>query len=140
MERTILRSSLVTILILFFISALSFAQDVTGIWRGYFISAGGEQYKLEFQVEQKQGAAVTGVSYSYLSTVFYGKATMTGLFKKQQQDLVIQEIRTVEVRMSSFSVACIMNYNLTYTKSGREEFLEGSYNSKYEKDDTIMGV
>src|SRR5437899_2023439 len=26
-------------------SATSFAQDLTGIWRGYFISEGGEQYK-----------------------------------------------------------------------------------------------
>src|SRR5215208_2242495 len=129
MERILLRSSL-AFLIVFFFSAVSSAQDITGIWRGYFISAGGEQYKLEFQVEQNPGAAVTGVSYSYLTTVFYGKATMTGQFKKQDQHLVIQEIRTVEVRMSRFSVACIMNYNLAYTRSGKEEFLEGGYTSK----------
>jgi hypothetical protein len=35
--------------------------------------------------------------------------------------------------MSGGSVACIMKYNLAFAKSGKEEFLEGSFTSKYEK-------
>lgn len=113
---------------------------MTGIWRGYFITSDGEQYKLEFQVEQNNTNVVTGVSYSYLTTIFYGKAIMTGHFKKPDSSMVIQELRTVEVRMSNFSVTCIMNYNLNYSQSGKEEFLEGSYTSKYEKRDSIFGA
>jgi hypothetical protein len=114
-------------------------SPITGIWRGNFVSEGGEQYRLEFQIK-KQGDLVTGVSYSYLDVRFYGKATMTGNFNSPEKNLNIQEIRTVEVKMSSFSVACIMKYKLNYAKSGDEEFLEGTFSSKYEKSDSLFGL
>lgn len=110
------------------------AQDLTGIWRGRFVSEGGEEYRLEFQIKQtSSGLDVTGISYSYLDVRFYGKATMTGNFNYETQTLGIQEIRTVELKMSSGSTACIMKYNLAFAKSGKEEFLEGSFTSKFEK-------
>ncbi|WP_336723443.1 hypothetical protein [Paraflavisolibacter sp. H34] len=109
------------------------AQNLTGIWRGYFNSENGDQYKFELQVEQNKQKGITGVSYSYLSTVFYGKAILTGLLNAKAKSAVIQEIKTVELRMSGGSQACIMKLVLQYSKSGREEFLEGSYSSKSEK-------
>ena len=108
------------------------AQNITGIWRGNFFTADGSQYKFEVQIEQK-GTKISGVSYSYLSTIFYGKATLTGNFSKSSQKALVEEIKTVEVRMSDYSVPCIMKCNFIYTKSGREEFLEGSFTSKHEK-------
>ncbi|MFN8290690.1 MAG: hypothetical protein U0U70_10560 [Chitinophagaceae bacterium] len=108
------------------------AQDLTGIWKGYFITESGEYYKLEFQVLQTGNNAVTGVSYSYLDVRFYGKATMTGNFIKSGASFRIREIRTVEVKSSLGGGTCIMNYNFNYSKSGKEEFLEGSYLGKYE--------
>lgn len=116
------------------------AQNITGIWRGYFITDGMEQYKFELQVEQSPSNRVTGVSYSYLDTRFYGKATLTGSFSKASKAALIQEIKTVEVRMSSGSVACIMNCQFVYVKSGNEEFLEGTYTSKYEKTNSEFGT
>src|SRR5512138_2312116 len=110
-----------------------FAQDLTGIWRGTFISEGGEEYKLEFQIRQSGTMVVTGVSYSYLDVRFYGKTTMTGNFNKSAQVLGIQEIKTIELKMEAGSFACIMKYNLTYAKSGKEEFLEGTFTSTFEK-------
>lgn len=108
------------------------AQDVTGIWKGYFITESGEYYKLEFQILQKGGSGATGVSYSYLDVRFYGKATMTGNFVRNSSALRIREIKTVEVKSSLGGGTCIMNYNLTYSKSGKEEFLEGTYLGKFE--------
>lgn len=105
----------------------SFSQSVTGIWRGYFISESGDQYRLEFQVKQGSSYAVSGVSYSYLDVRFYGKATMTGNFVKNSQNFRIREVRTVEVKNQSGGGTCIMNYDLQYSKSGKEEFLEGTY-------------
>lgn len=128
------------ILLLFFSFYSASAQDITGIWRGYFITTSGDQYKLEMQVEQNKANRATGVTYSYLSTVFYGKATATGFFNKSLKTALIQEIKTVELKMSGGSVACIMKYSLSYTKSGNEEFLEGTYTSKYEKSNVLMGV
>jgi hypothetical protein len=116
-------------------SISSFSQSVTGIWRGYFIADNGDNYKLEFQVKQDKIYAVTGVSYSYLDVRFYGKATMTGNFVKTTKSFRIREIRTVEVKQQGFGSVCIMNYDLTYSKSGKEEFLQGTYLGKYETKD-----
>ena len=114
---------------------ISNAQDLTGIWRGYFINDGGDQYKLEFQISQNPTNTVTGVSYSYLDVRFYGKATMTGSFIKTSSSFHIREIRTVEVKSIMGYGTCIMNYNFNYEKSGKEEFLEGTWLGKSETKD-----
>jgi len=107
------------------------ALTVTGIWRGYFVTEMGEQYRLEFQVAESKRSA-TGVSYSYLDKRFYGKATMTGAFSKSDKRFRIQELRTVEVRNLSGGGTCIMNYDLTLVQSGQEFFLEGTYLGRHE--------
>jgi hypothetical protein len=108
------------------------SQDLTGIWRGYFITEMGEQYKLEFQVMQNPSRTVTGVSYSYLDVRFYGKATMSGHYIKNTKEFRIQEIKTVEVKSTTGGGTCIMNYKFQFVHSGNEEFLEGSYLGKSE--------
>jgi hypothetical protein len=124
----------------FFILPQGHGQNLTGIWRGYFITEGAEQYKFELQIEQSAKKSVSGVSYSYLSTRFYGKATLTGNYNTASNMALVQEIKTVELRMSGGSVACIMRCLLQYAKSGNEEFLEGTYTSKYEKSDSLLGI
>lgn len=108
------------------------SQNLTGIWRGYFITEMGEKYKLEFQVNVPSTTFSSGVSYSYLDVRFYGKATMTGNFNKSSKNLKIREIKTVEVKNMDGSGTCIMNYDLLYSKSGKEEFLDGTYLGKTE--------
>lgn len=126
---------------LFFLTAnSSHSQNISGIWRGYFITEGGEQYKYEVQLDQTKKNSLTGVTYSYLDTRFYGKAAFTGNFTKASKAALVQEIKTVELRMSGGSVACIMKCRLVYSRSGREEFLEGVYTSSYEKTDPFYGV
>ena len=125
-------------LCLFFILFLSLStigrsQNLTGIWRGYFITSGADQYKFELQIKQTS-SSISGVSYSYLNTVFYGKATLTGSYNKSGNKAVIKEIKTVELRMSVGSSACIMKCQFEYAKSGREEYLEGTYTSIFEHD------
>jgi hypothetical protein len=131
MKRFVQKAGLVALLFLLH-STYSNSQNLTGIWRGYFISEDGEQYKLEFQVKQNPTLAVTGVSYSYLDIRFYGKATMTGNYSKGAQRMRIKEIKTVEVKSTTGGGTCIMNYDLAYSKSGKEEFLEGTYLGKQE--------
>ena len=128
--------------ILFIFCAFSFlaqGQDVTGIWKGYFLTETGEYYKLEFQVARNSNFGVTGVSYSYLDIRFYGKATMTGTFIKTSNSFRIREIKTVEVKSKMGGSTCIMNYSLTWSKSGKEEFLDGSYLGKYEDKTGLLG-
>ena len=120
-------------LLLPFTHFTTFAQNITGIWRGYFVTEGFDQYKFELQVKQT-GSTVSGVSYSYLNTIFYGKATLTGTYNKAAQNALIREIKTVELKMSGGTTACIMKCIFKYERSGKEEFLEGTFTSKYEKD------
>jgi len=115
----------------------TFSQDLTGIWRGWFTTDDGEQYKCEIQISQNNKKAIGGVSYSYLDTRFYGKASLSGMYSNASNSVIIQEIKTVEVKMSTGSVACIMKYMMNYSKSGNEEFLEGNFTSKYEKADLL---
>jgi hypothetical protein len=115
-----------------FFQLSSFAQDITGIWKGYFISESNEYYKLEFQIKQSNSNTVTGVSYSYLDIRFYGKATMTGNFLTNSSSFRIREIKTVEVKSTLGGATCIMNYNFKYSRSGKEEFLDGTFLSKFE--------
>ncbi len=109
-----------------------FAQKLAGIWKGYFVTKDQSQYKIEVQITEKNGQ-LTGVTYSYLDASYYGKATMTGRVDKKQGKIALQEIKTVEVRSSSLSESCLMSYLLNYSRSGQEEYLEGSFTSKYEK-------
>ena len=137
--RLLLSFSLIT-LIMILATPKANSQDLTGIWRGYFITEYSDQYKFEIQIAQNATNRITGVSYSYLDTRFYGKATLTGYTNKANKSALIQEIKTVEIKMSSGSVACIMKCNVTYTRSGNEEFLEGTYTSAYEKTSENEGV
>lgn len=127
-----LKSILVPLFAVLFFSIPSHSQDITGIWRGNFFSEGGSQYRIEVQLELK-GNKIAGVTYSYHTTDFYGKAIMTGNFNKELDKVLFEEIKTVEVKMSGLSSVCIMKYNLVYSRSGKEEFLEGTYSSVYEK-------
>ena len=98
-----------------FLSANGLSQNLTGIWRGYFISESSEQYKFEIQIQQTPQNSVNGVSYSYLDTRFYGKATLKGNFNKATKGALVEEIKTVELKMSGSSTACIMKCIFTTT-------------------------
>ncbi|MBM3921702.1 MAG: hypothetical protein FJ340_00685 [Sphingomonadales bacterium] len=109
----------------------SLGQQLTGIWKGYFITKDRSHYKIEIQVKENNGE-LTGVTYSYLNTEYYGKATLTGHTDNKHLSISIQEIKTVEVRSAEGSTSCLMNYSLSYNRSGKEEFLEGRFTSQYE--------
>lgn len=127
------------------------AQDLTGIWRGNFkrtpvgangrmleLLGGDERYKFEVQLDQNS-KSFQGVTYSYLTTVFYGKATCQGTVNPATKLVRIEELKIVEVRMAGGSDACVMTLNMKYTKEGDEEFLEGTYSSFNTRDSTNCG-
>lgn len=127
------KNKLILFLLMMVIAQVSMAQKITGIWKGYFISNDGDYYRLEFQVQQNDKTnSVTGVSYSYLDKRFYGKATMNGFYFKTNKVVQIEEVRTTEVKSMTGGGTCLMNYKFTYVKSGKEEFLEGTYVAKSE--------
>jgi len=140
--------------ILFVLLGIGFglqAQDLTGIWRGNFrrtpvgnngrmleLLGGEERYKFEVQLDQNS-KNFKGVTYSYLTTVFYGKATCQGTVNTATKLIRLEELKIVEVRMAGSSDACVMTLNLKYSKEGDEEFLEGTYSSFNTRDSTNCG-
>jgi hypothetical protein len=134
------------LLILFLIPVLLQAQDITGIWEGHFRSNRDEsghsfslddRYRFEVQIAQR-GKTFEAVTYSYLSTFFYGKAAAKGTVNVHTQKVVLQEGKILEVRNDAGGI-CIMDCHLQYTKSGDEEFLEGTYVSMNLNDSSNCG-
>jgi hypothetical protein len=127
---------------LFLIASAANAQDLTGIWRGHFRANSkfekmmnyDDRYKIEVQIAQK-GNAFQGVTYSYLTTVFYAKAEADGTVNPTAKKVLLRELKLLDVRMSSGDVYS-MTYFLKYSKLGDEEFLEGTYTSMNLRDST----
>lgn len=134
-----LKFTLTPLLLVFAIAAG--AQDLTGIWRGYFSSSSGlyrddirqELYKYEIQIDQQSNNALKGVTYSYKSTVFYGKATFRGIYTVQTKNLILKETGLEEVKITDKSQPCLMTCYLEYTKIGKLEVLQGTFSSVNEK-------
>ena len=121
------------------------AQDITGIWQGHFrnnitntrASIFDDRYRFEVQFAQRE-KGFAGVTYSYLSTVFYGKAEAIGTINPRTGKVLLQEGRLLEVR-NLFGDVCIMTCFLQYTKMGDDEFLEGTYVSMNIRDSSNCG-
>ncbi len=130
--------NLVFTLILLTLCSFGWSQDVTGIWRGYFYSGYGafkQEYKYEVQLNELPGNvsqhALQGVTYSYRTTEFYGKATLSGMFDKRSKSITIKETKLVELRMAQNSQACLMTCYLDYQKLGNKEILSGTFSSVF---------
>lgn len=120
------------------------AQDLTGIWRGHFKSSNynklldslgiDDKYKFETQIEQN-ARSFSGVTYSYRSTVFYGKAACYGAINPKTKKVLLEENKLLEVQ-SAGGGACLMTLFLQYSKVGNEEFLEGTFTAMDVRDST----
>lgn len=134
-----------TLFSLLLLSTSAQSQKLTGIWRGYFSAANGifrddigeEMYKYEVQIDQQSDNSVKGVTYSYKSTVFFGKSTMQGIYTASSKNLILKELKLVELKIGSNSEPCLMTCYLDYVKIGKLEALQGTFistNSKNKKD------
>jgi hypothetical protein len=122
------------------------AQDLTGVWQGHFASddegrqsssTTEDRYKFEVQIAQR-GKTIEAVTYSYLSSIFYGKAAASGSVNIHTGKVLLQEGKLLELR-NSFGGVCMMTCFLQYFKYGGEEFLEGKYTSMALKDSSNCG-
>ncbi|MBC7902582.1 MAG: hypothetical protein H7Y27_04140 [Gemmatimonadaceae bacterium] len=137
---------LILVLMLFW-GPVASSQDLSGIWRGSFVSTEKgitnlfnleERYKYEVQIDQRS-KQFKGVTYSYKTTVFYGKAAADGTVNPKTGKVMLNELRLLELKMSPDSYACWMVCMLQYTKNGEEEFLEGKFSSYRESDSSFCG-
>jgi hypothetical protein len=135
------------LLLLTAVPLLVHAQDLTGVWQGHFqasdgvhssLYAFGDRYKFEVQIAQQE-KKFSAVTYSYLSSVFYGKAAAAGAVNPKTGKVLLQEGKLIEVRDDIPGGVCTMTLFLQYSKTDDEEFLEGKYVSMNIKDSTNCG-
>lgn len=118
--------------LLLIISSSVSSQDLTGIWRGNFYAGVGpfrEYYKYEVQIDQQKNLSLQGVTYSYRTTVFYGKATCTGIWFPKTKNVLLKELKLIELKMSGGSDACAMTCDLDYSNEDGKEILQGTFTS-----------
>ncbi len=133
--------------LLYFLLLFSFtsgAQNITGIWKGYFVQNNfgfsEDRYKFEIQIEQLPNSGLNGVTYSYKTTVFYGKAEAKGIYTKKTNNILLNEIKLVDLKISDQSQPCLMTCYLEYNKLGDMETLTGTYSSRNVKSNSDCGV
>ncbi|MBV9963616.1 MAG: hypothetical protein JO072_15330 [Parafilimonas sp.] len=117
---------------LLIISSSLFSQSLTGIWRGNFYAGIGpfqEYYRYEVQIDQLKDNSLQGVTYSYHTTTFYGKATFKGIWFPKAQSAIVKELKLIELKVSGNSDACAMTCNLDYSKEDNKEILKGTFTS-----------
>lgn len=122
-----------------FLSASSLiAQDLTGVWRGSFEQRtldpifgkfSKQSYRYEVQLNRLKNNGIEGVTYSYLSTIFYGKAALKGIADKKNKTLTIKETIMLDMKSAGKSDGCLMTCYLDYSKNGKIETLIGTYTS-----------
>jgi len=116
------------------------AQTITGVWRGNFLvtESGGSankgtatQYNYEVQILEKSGRQLSGVTYTYKTKEYFGKANFTGSISGSRKSIVISESALVAVEKKEKTDVCIMVCSLQYNQSNSgEETLVGTFTSK----------
>jgi hypothetical protein len=133
----------ISTLLLLFIGILTLpAQNITGIWRGYFTSSNAmyregtpsEMYKYEVQILQSANTSIRGVTFSYKTTIFYGKASAQGIYNVKSKTLLLKETALLDLKIGDKSEPCLMTCYLDYSKVGKLEVLQGTFISVNIKD------
>lgn len=113
-------------------------NNITGIWKGYFVQNSfgfnEDRYRFEVQIAQSQIDALTAVTYSYKTTVFYGKAEAKGIYTKKTNNIILNELKLVDLKISEKSEPCLMTCYLEYNKMGDLQSLTGTYSSRNAND------
>jgi len=123
---------------LLFFATVSTAQNITGIWKGYFVQNTlgfyEDRYRFEVQVAQMTNDGLNAVTYSYKTTVFYGKAEAKGINTVKTNNIILNELKLVDLKIAEKSEPCLMTCYLEYNKMGELETLTGTYSSRNVKD------
>jgi len=128
-----MKHTLAFIFFLLFTTTL-FSQELTGVWRGSFYNVrevlmGGARYRYEVQINNI-GKGIKGVTYSYQTTRFYGKASLVGMWTPSTKNLIMKEEKMEDLKIEGGGEGCLMTCYLDYRKEGDKEYLEGTYTSR----------
>lgn len=122
--------------LLFFSGSAAFGQDFNGQWKGSFIDKstsylnwGGDRcdYVLELQTT---GNKVSGYSYTYFTDggkKFYTICRLEGFIDRKKKYVEVRETQRTKTNVPVHIRNCFQVHKLTWTKSGADEALSGSW-------------
>lgn len=121
------------LLALFFVTSLTQAQDINGIWKGRLVMAPGAcfpVYNIEMQL-QVAGTRILGTVYHFSDSLNYVKENFEGTYKKDSGLISIQETGIITFKIKEDCVPCVKKYALSYHKGdGPEEQIRGTWTGK----------
>lgn len=105
------------------------AQDITGFWKGTLDMNGGcfPVNNIELQISIK-GDSIYGNSYHYLDVNNYVKKKFSGLYDPKSKKIFLQEGIITTFKIPSQCKVCIKKYELTFSRNGNQEWLNGDWN------------
>src|SRR4051812_43845345 len=106
------------------------AQDLNGIWRGKLTQDPGgcyPVYYLELQISALDANSITGNSYDFYDKSRFVRLDFKGRYNAQTKRLVIIENKVLTFQIPRDCVPCVKTYDLSYTKTGKDEFLTGDW-------------
>jgi hypothetical protein len=120
------KTSLALILLLCVIN--SYAQDVSGFWKGNLTipNACFATNNIEMQITVK-GGVITGNSYHYRDIDNYIKKNTTGTYDASKKAVLIKELEVTTYHIPTRCIICIKDYRLIYSKEGNQEVLKGEW-------------
>lgn len=107
------------------------AQNLNGFWKGTLSMSGGcfgvNNIELQLRIN---GDSVVGDSYHYENINYYVKKSLRGRFDKARKKLYLRETIVTTYHIPQVCKICIKNFELSYTRDGNLEVLDGSWNGK----------
>ena len=117
------------LLIVFFISPNSPAQNLNGVWRGTLTQGPGgcfRVYNIELNIKNENGK-LNGASYHYSDVTNYVKEDFGGNYNSANKMLSINELKVLTFHVPPDCIPCIKQYNLIYEKQDNKEVLTGEW-------------
>ncbi len=106
------------------------AQDISGFWKGTLNMNRGcfTENNIELQITVK-GDTIYGNSYHYLDVNYYVKKKFTGFYNQKSKKVFLEEGVVTTFKIPPQCQVCIKKYDLTYSRTGNQEFLKGDWSS-----------
>lgn len=125
----------------FWVTLLSSAQDVGGVWKGELTFVGGCFPRNNIEIQLKTvGDGIYGGSYHYLDTANYIRKEVSGSFDAKSRRLVAQEGAVTAQQLVDRCNICIKRFQLLYRREGDKEFLDGYWTGKQQSTSVDCGT
>lgn len=133
---------LVILIISICIMAPAISQDLTGIWRGYFIpnsDINGRLFPYEIEIKENAAHQIEAITLTQLPNNVTAKAVASGIHSTATNLVSVKEDHFDNLKLGSNLQACLMTNYLEYSSFRENEMLQGTYISINEKKGTDCG-